>query len=160
MKIKLFTILFLIIVLLVGSSYLIFTYPYSSGTRSGKLVKLSKKGIHYPTYEGILDLGSGDKLTWEFSIHDKKVGDALSKHSGKNIKLTYDELFFKILFETKYNVTEFEVQDLNPITKIDLRFCRLVNVMRRSLEVVNDIRENLIKFDPQLLEEVRKCQSN
>ena len=158
MKIKLFSILFLISIILLGGSYLIFTYPYSSGARSGKLVKLSKKGIIYPTYEGILDLGSGDKLTWEFSIHDKKIGEQLSKHSGKNIKLNYDELFFKVLFETKYNVTSFEVIEKKEYLRKDPRFCRLVNVMRRSLPVVNEIRENINKYDPTLLDEVRDCQ--
>ncbi len=158
MKIKLFAILFLILATAIGGSYLIFTYPYSSGTRSGKLVKLSKKGILYPTYEGILDLGSGDKLTWEFSIHDKKIGEELAKHSGKNVKLNYDELFFKILFETKYNVTAYEVERAKEILREDLRFCRLVQVMRRSLSVVNEIRENILKYDAQLLPEVRDCQ--
>ena len=144
---------------LTGGTYLVFTYPYSSGTRSGKLVKLSKKGILYPTYEGILDLGSGDKLTWEFSIHDKKLGAELTKHSGKNVKLEYDELFYKVLFETKYNVTSYEVNNLTNSPSEDLRFCRLVQVMRRSLEVVNVIRDNLIKYDSELLNEVRKCQN-
>ena len=127
--------------------------------RSGKLVKLSKKGILYPTYEGILDLGSGDKLTWEFSVHDKKLGEELTKHSGSMVKLEYDELFFKVLFETKYNVISYElVQPKGLATSIDKRFCRLVNVMRRSLPVVNTIRENIMKFDKDLLNEVRKCQ--
>ena len=158
MKIKLFAILFIILATTIGGSYLIFTYPYSSGTRSGKLVKLSKKGILYPTYEGILDLGSGDKLTWEFSIHDKKIGEELSKHSGKNVKLNYDELFFKILFETKYNVTAYEVERAKETLKKDPRFCRLVQVMRRSLTVVNEIRENILRYDAELLQEVRDCQ--
>ena len=158
MKIKLFVILFLVLATLMGGSYLIFTYPYSSGARSGKLVKLSKKGILYPTYEGILDLGSGDKLTWEFSIHDKKIGEQLTQHSGKNVKLNYDELFFKVLFDTKYNVTSFKVEKFGDGLQDDPRFCRLVNIMRRSLNVVNEIRDNLIKHDPELLGEVRGCQ--
>lgn len=158
MKIKIFGILFILVSLFIGGTYLIFTYPYSSGARSGKLVKLSKKGVIYPTYEGILDLGSGDKLTWEFSIHDKKIGEKLSKFSGRNVKLNYDELFYKVLFETKYNVTSFELVK-SEVQERDPRFCRLVNVMRRSLTVVNEIRDNVTKFDPELLEEIRSCQN-
>ena len=159
MKIKIFAVIFILSVVTIASSYLIFTYPYSSGTRSGKLVKLSKKGVFYPTYEGILDLGSGDKLTWEFSIHDKKVGKALSGHSGKNVKLNYDELFFKILFETKYNVKSFNVENSQNGVAENLAFCRLVNIMRRSLNVVNEIRESILRYDPKLIKDVRKCQN-
>ena len=159
MKIKLIGIFIIISLILGGSTYLIFTYPYSSGMRSGKLVKLSKKGILYPTYEGILDLGSGDKLTWEFSVHDKKLGEELTKHSGSMVKLEYNELFYKVLFETKYNVTSYEIIQPNGLASTtDKRFCRLVNVMRRSFPVVTTIRENILKFDKELLDEVRKCQ--
>lgn len=158
MKFKLFAILFFLLSFSIGASYLIFTYPYSSGARSGKLVKLSKKGIIYPTYEGILDLGSGDKLTWEFSIHDKKIGDELAKFSGRHVKLNYDELFYKLLFDTKYNITSFELEKTIEMQTQDPRFCRLVNVLRRSLTVVNEIKENINKYDPNLLEEIRSCQ--
>ena len=159
MKFKLIGTFIALTIILGALSYLIFTYPYSSGTRSGRLVKLSKKGVLYPTYEGILDLGSGDKLTWEFSIHDKKIGNELLKYSGKKVKLDYDELFFRIFFDTKYNITKFKVipEMVDQIEK-DQRFCRLVNVMRRSLNVVNEIRSQIIKSDPSLLQEVRECQ--
>lgn len=159
MKIKLIGSLVAILLILIGAAYLIFTYPYSSGTRSGRLVKLSKKGIIYPTYEGILDLGSGDKLTWEFSVHDKKIGEKLISHSGKKVKLEYDELFYRLIFGTKYNVRAFSViPEVGQTYEEDKRFCRLVQVMRRSLTVVNEIRENINKYDPTLLTEVRDCQ--
>ena len=159
MKFKIFGIIFIFLFFTIGGSYIIFTYPYSSGTRSGKLVKLSKKGIIYPTYEGILDLGSGDKLTWEFSIHDRKLGEKLALQSGQNVQLNYDELFFKVLFETKYNVTSFKLNENAKVDGTSLHFCRLVNVMRRSLKVVEEIRSNIDKYDPELLDIVRGCQN-
>ena len=94
MKLKISLFIILSLIALASISYGLVSIPYSQGVRSGTLVKLSKKGILYSTYEGTLDLGSGDQLTWNFSIHDKKVGEQLVSLSGKKVKLNYDELFF------------------------------------------------------------------
>ena len=159
MKLKLITIFLILLVLTGAAGYVIVTYPYSSGARTGRLVKLSKKGIILPTYEGILDLGSGDKLTWEFSIHDKKLGEELTKLSGQKVRLDYDELFFKLIFDTKYNVVKYAVVQEAQAFVEDKRFCRLVNVMRHSQNVVEEIRNKINEIDPELLIEVRSCQN-
>ena len=97
MKIKIIFIFSIALIILGTISYGLLNYPYSEGVRSGKLVKISKKGVVYPTYEGTLDLGSGDQLTWNFSVHSRDVGDKLVKQSGKQVKLQYDELFLNFL---------------------------------------------------------------
>jgi len=117
---------------------------------------LSKKGVLLKTYEGTLDLGSGDKLTWDFSIHDDKVGKELVRHSGKVVQLEYGELLFKIFYGTKYNVFSFKILDKNPDPMKYL--CRLVNLLRKNHEIVNAVRQLINSNDPNFLNIIRECQ--
>ena len=155
MKIKVSLFVVLSLILLAGISYGLISIPYSQGVRSGTLVKLSKKGILYSTYEGTLDLGSGDQLTWNFSIHDKKVGEQLVSLSGKKVKLNYDELFFKLFYETKYNVKDFNIVNQG---QDDSSICELVNVLRKFPRIVKVIGKELEVAHPKILKKVRACQ--
>jgi len=141
---------------MLGISYGLVTIPYSEGVRSGRLVKLSKKGILYSTYEGTLDLGSGDQLTWNFSIHNKKIGEKLVKLSGQKVKLNYDELFFKLFYETKYNVINFELVNDQPT---DNSLCELVNVVRKFPAMVEALKNELEENNISLLSKIRSCQN-
>ena len=57
------------------TKWALFDFNISSGKRVGNLVKISKKGkfIFLKTWEGTLDEGSGDKLTYYFSVKSEKV---------------------------------------------------------------------------------------
>ena len=156
MKKKISLSLFVLVILAALISWAVLSYNYSNGVRAGRLVKLSKKGMLIKTYEGTLDLGSGDLLTWDFSVHDNKVGDALVKHSGKEVRLHYDELLWKVFYGTKYNVTKFGVKEDGG--GLDL-LCRMVNVLRLNKEVVDKSRSLIMESDPELLNFVRKCQN-
>ena len=156
MKIKLTFFIVIIILAMLGISYGLVTIPYSEGVRSGRLVKLSKKGILYSTYEGTLDLGSGDQLTWNFSIHNKKIGEKLVKLSGQKVKLNYDELFFKLFYETKYNVINFELVNDQPT---DNSLCELVNVVRKFPAMVEALKNELEENNISLLSKIRSCQN-
>ena len=157
MKFKIALIFLSIGALLLIAAYGILNYSYSTGVRSGKLVKISKKGFIYPTYEGTLDLGSGDKLTWQFSVHDDQLGEELSKYSGKEVKLSYQEIFFRLVYETKYNITSYKLLTKNAEDS-DQRFCRLVNILRRSPKLVSVSKKFILKHDPELLTLIRSCQ--
>ncbi|EQC51670.1 hypothetical protein [Bacteriovorax sp. DB6_IX] len=147
-----FVIIFIILGVL---TYGVTQYSFSHGVRSGKLVKLSKKGVLYKTYEGTLDLGSGDGLTWQFSVHNDDLGDQLVNQTGKYVRLEYRELLFKLFFGTKYDVEswslEGESQDLNYL-------CRLVDIMRTNSSIVNFLRPIIEKEDAELLKKIRSCQ--
>ncbi|MBT3982121.1 MAG: hypothetical protein HOE90_12255 [Bacteriovoracaceae bacterium] len=137
--------------------YGLLNYSYSKGSRTGRLVKLSKKGMILKTHEGILDLGSGDLLTWQFSIRDGKLGDSLEKYSGQIVRLEYQELLYPLFFDTKYNVTGFSI--VNTGTGVD-NLCRLVHILRRKKSIVNQVRPLIDEFDPSLMPLVRECQRN
>lgn len=138
-----------------GLGYLFLTYTYSSGHRVGKLVKLSKKGFVPKTWEGTMDLGSGDQLTWQFSVHKDDVGHELSKHSGKMVRLEYRELLWKVFYETKYDVIAWKV--IRPEEEMTL-LCRLVNIMRKNSDIVNLTRPLIEEFDQDLMINIRECQ--
>jgi len=154
MKKKIILILTLILIILAGSTYGLLNYSYSNGVRSGRLVKLSKKGALVKTYEGTLDEGSGDQLTWNFSIHDTALGEELVKKTGQKVNLEYRELLYKVFYTTKYDVTSWTLLK-SPGSE---NFCRLVNIMRKSRFVVDKVKALMNQFDSSLLREARNCQ--
>ncbi|MGB0453578.1 MAG: 6-phosphogluconate dehydrogenase [Bacteriovoracaceae bacterium] len=156
MKTKLILILTGILTLTALILFGLSKYSYSKGVRSGKLVKISKKGMVFKTYEGTLDLGSGDMLTWNFSVHSKDLGEALVKVSGEPVKLYYQERLFKLFWETKYDVDEFKL--LKPEGVNDERFCKLVNLLRKNHHVVNAVKEMIKRSEPEFLSQLKNCQ--
>jgi len=156
MKRKILLTLALISLISVGVGYAIIKYTYSQGQRAGRLVKILQKGFLLKTYEGTLDLGSGDKLTWDFSVHDSDLGKKLESASGKMVKLEYKEMLFPLFYTTKYNVVDFKLSDTDGNNE---NFCRLVNVLRRNSNTVSTVRQLIMDYDPSLLGEIRKCQA-
>lgn len=108
-------------------SILVLTYfsfgHYSTGARAGTLVKLSKKGFIFSTYEGELNTqmfidesssasGVGFKV-WEFSVDDNDSLIAEMEQAlldGHRVKLEYKERFYKLpwIGESKYIVVDME----------------------------------------------------
>lgn len=86
--------------ILAGGVYLLYAnWVYSTGTRSGTLVKISKKGYLFKTYEGQLNVGgfsAGEDGTignmWNFSVTDDRVYQKLQDLEGKQVTLHYDEV--------------------------------------------------------------------
>ncbi len=95
---------------------------YSEGHRSGMVVKISKKGWVFKTYEGQLNLqtfgaNKSPNLvseSFEFSVESDKeaVIKALEEASlsGERVSLKYEERLAKFFWrgDTKYFVTEVE----------------------------------------------------
>src|SRR4051812_35157007 len=105
----------LILISLVGVYYL--TGNYSDGYRAGTVIKISKKGYVFTTYEGQLNLGmmlneGGPSVSniWEFSVSgsEKEVIDVLEQAtlSGERVQLHYKEKYAKLPWrgDTKYFV--------------------------------------------------------
>jgi len=110
--------------MVVGVAAFVMMGSYSEGYRTGNLMKLSKKGVVFKTWEGELNVGGfsdgggdGDMATtvWSFSVSDdaivKEIETAVDK--GVKVKLKYVEKYFQIDFcgDTKYFVTEVEQVD-------------------------------------------------
>ncbi len=90
--------LWISLILLVVSAigyYMYRNYNYSEGTRTGSLIKISKKGWLFKTYEGEINLaGTGGMMTetskWTFSATNAAYHE-LQKYEGKAVTLHYNE---------------------------------------------------------------------
>ncbi len=115
-----------ILILLIIVAIAVFSFAYwgsfSEGIRSGMIVKISKKGFLFKTYEGQLNLltfGASKSPnfvseSFEFSVENDredivKTLEAASL-SGERVSLKYVERLVKFPWrgETKYFVTEVE----------------------------------------------------
>lgn len=88
----------------------VYYISFSEGYRAGELVKISRKGIIFKTWEGRLSQGISDELQFEFSVEDKNkdIIEQLINLQGKKIKVKYIERFgtFPWLGDTHYFVKE------------------------------------------------------
>jgi hypothetical protein len=83
---------------------------YSSGARTGIVLKISQKGFLFKTYEGELNLGGiseGDGTImptriWNFSVdrHDTAVYNALIRTQGKHMRLYYKEVMKNFFWQS------------------------------------------------------------
>lgn len=102
-------------VLIIFLIYILFIYfvTFSEGYRAGELIKISKRGLVFKTWEGRLSQGVSEEQQFNFSVQkkDKEVLKKLKEFQGKRVKLTYIERFgtFYWLGDTKYYVKEVEV---------------------------------------------------
>jgi len=94
------------------TAYFMFIYfvTFSEGYRAGELVKISKKGMIFKTWEGRLSQGVSEEQQFNFSVEksDKELIEKLKELQGKRVKLTYIERFgtFFWLGDTKHYVKE------------------------------------------------------
>lgn len=94
--------------------YFAFVYfvPYSEGTRSGELIKFSRKGVISKTWEGEISQGISGAQIFQFSVLDRndEVIKSLQEYEGNYVKLTYVERYATFFFwgDTKYFITEVE----------------------------------------------------
>ena len=96
---------------------------YSDGSRVGKIVKFSKKGYIFKTYEGQLNVGGFAKDSdgdispnvWSFSVDrgNEEIREAIdhAMDKGLEVKLHYKEKFYQFDWrgETKYFINDVEI---------------------------------------------------
>ena len=112
MKKTLFYILGAIFFLFISYFAFVYLVPYSEGTRSGELIKFSRKGVIFKTWEGEISQGISGAQIFQFSVldKDKDVIKALQENEGKYVKLTYVERYATFIFwgDTKYFIQNVE----------------------------------------------------
>jgi hypothetical protein len=112
MKKTLFGILGGILLLFIAWFAFIYFVPYSEGTRSGELIKFSKKGVISKTWEGEISQGISGAQIFQFSVLDnnQEAIEALQENEGNYVRLKYVERYATFFFwgDTKYFITEVE----------------------------------------------------
>lgn len=110
MKKVLFKILAAILIIAIAWFAFIYYVPYSEGTRSGELIKISNKGVIFKTWEGEISQGISGAQIFSFSVldKDKKVIESLKDFQGNYVKVSYIERYDSFFFwgDTKYFITE------------------------------------------------------
>ena len=112
MKKTLFGILGAILLLFIAWFAFIYFVPYSEGTRSGELIKFSKKGVISKTWEGEISQGISGAQIFQFSVLDnnQEAIEALQENEGNYVRLKYVERYATFFFwgDTKYFIAEVE----------------------------------------------------
>jgi hypothetical protein len=123
MKIVKLVLVLIILSVLLGLGYYVFG-NYSDGYRAGTVIKMSRKGLIFKTFEGELNLGMGIhdgsasvaiSNVWSFSVDSKDsaclAGLDAALVSGSRAKLHYREKFIAAPWrgDTKYLVYKVEV---------------------------------------------------
>ena len=75
-------------------------WTYSEGSRTGYLMKLSRKGYVFKTYEGQLNLGGFQETEtgglagtiWNFSLRDEALVRQMEELEGQKVQLRYQEI--------------------------------------------------------------------
>ncbi len=110
MKKILFFILGAIFFLFISYFAFVSFVPYSEGTRSGELIKFSRKGVIFKTWEGEISQGISGAQIFQFSVLDseKEVVKKLQENEGNYVKLTYVERYTTFIFwgDSKYFIQD------------------------------------------------------
>ena len=91
--------------------YFVAGMTYSEGTRSGVLVKISRKGYVFKTYEGELNEGGFTEgagtimptRIFRFSVNDKLVYQTLDSMQGHKVVLRYKEVIHSFFWQGETN---------------------------------------------------------
>ena len=81
-----------LLVILAGYIYWFYYNVYSDGERKGTLIKVSKKGNLFKTYEGEMWLSCRQMVNAEkflFSVTDSKLADSLANLQDECIQVNY-----------------------------------------------------------------------
>lgn len=102
----------LTVLVITGYMAYVFYVPYSTGTRSGELIKISNKGYVVKTWEGEISQGISGAQVFQFSVldDDKVVIDSLKSLQGKFVKVEYVERLRTFFWwgDTRYFITKVE----------------------------------------------------
>jgi hypothetical protein len=93
----------------------VYYVPYSKGTRTGELIKVSNKGYLVKTWEGEISQGISGAQIFKFSVldSDKEVIDSLQALQGNFVKVTYVERLRTFFWwgDSRYFIVKAEKED-------------------------------------------------
>ncbi len=108
-KILIYTVIFAIVSVTI---YFLFLYyaSYSQGYRAGELIKITRKGYVFKTWEGELSQGVSEAQLFRFSVTDDEIIEKLKNLQGQQVKLTYKERFKTMPWwgDTEYFIIDVE----------------------------------------------------
>ncbi len=104
-------VILLLIVGVMGWTWIALHFSYSTGERVGYIQKMSKKGWVCKTWEGelaMLNQPGVPAQIFEFTVRDEAVAQNIMKYAGQRVSLTYSQhrgIPTRCFGETEYFVT-------------------------------------------------------
>ncbi|MBS1618782.1 MAG: 6-phosphogluconate dehydrogenase [Bacteroidetes bacterium] len=119
---KAIPIIIAVLLAILGVYYAYTQFTYSEGNRAGVLIKFSKKGNLFKTYEGEVNqigINPDPKVglinnIWDFSVKDQAVADQLSHLEGHNVSLHYREIKHAFVWQGETNYFVDKVEEVKP----------------------------------------------
>ena len=90
-KRRLRTVLFFLGIVAAVGCVLGHQYEVSVGERSGRLIKFSREGVLFKTWEGELRLSESAAQTWSFTVPDGRLAAELQSRMGEDLTLHYSK---------------------------------------------------------------------
>lgn len=116
-----YRLLFVFFIILVGYVSFIYYVPFSTGVRTGELIRFSKRGVLFKTWEGEMSQGISGAQIFSFSVQtsEKDVVEKLENLQGKYVKLKYLERYrtFFWLGDSRFFITGVE-EDTTPYMRV------------------------------------------
>lgn len=116
-----YRLLFVFFIVLVGYVSFIYYVPFSTGVRTGELIRFSKRGVLFKTWEGEMSQGISGAQIFSFSVQtsEKDVVEKLENLQGKYVKLKYLERYrtFFWLGDSRFFITGVE-EDTTPYMRV------------------------------------------
>ena len=157
------------------AKFILWDFAISNGKRTGNLVKVSKKGKVLKTWEGTLDLGSGDLLTFDFSVEDEQLAKELYQYTGNAVSIFYEEHLLGWPRETHYSVVEWipkggsietsgaastsseEEEKWAAILLNKTLFCSVVGSLYQDQKLYLDVKNHLKENNLYLYRQIETC---
>ena len=116
-----YRLLFVFFIVLVGYVSFIYYVPFSTGVRTGELIRFSKRGVLFKTWEGEMSQGISGAQIFSFSVQtsEKDVVEKLENLQGKYVKLNYLERYrtFFWVGDSRFFITGVE-EDTTPYMRV------------------------------------------
>lgn len=110
-----FRLIVLLFVLFFGYFAFIYYVPYSEGVRSGELIKFSKKGVVFKTWEGEMSQGISGAQIFKFTVanKNKEIIKKMENLQGRYVKLSYEERYKAFFWwgDTPYFIDAIEEEE-------------------------------------------------
>lgn len=113
---SLLPLLFLVLLLAAGWTWLSLHWSYSDGERAGYVQKLSRKGWFCKTWEGeiaMVTMPGAIPDKFEFSVRDDAVAHSINALAGKRVVLHYNQ--YKFIPTSCFGETEYFIESVREV---------------------------------------------
>lgn len=161
MKAKILFFLVIFLSILGSGSYFLSNYVVHQGRSLGVINEISSQGTWPFRVEAGLYQESFASHQRGFIVRDTNLADRLKALPGRELVLETQTTFLSLFSPYNEEIIGYREAPEPSVELIeDDKLCRLVSVIARSQDMVRVLRPRIEKYDSELLEVIRDCQSS